>query len=156
MNETERNEFEVLSSEFKEFNSKMKDPLVVGALLNKLSEERQSTNLLLKQILEKLDRISSFEARIESIESKIQHNNQTNTPLEEVHATAPSAPVILAKVDEDIVTFVRSTGRVCAQMVAEKFKYRGKNAASARLNRLVDKGHLTKQQVGREIYFLPK
>ncbi len=154
MNETERNEFEVLSSEFKEFNSKMKDPLVVGALLNKLSEERQSTNLLLKQILEKLDRINSFEARIESIESKIQHNNQTN--LEEVHATAPSAPVMLAKVDEEIVTFARNIGRVCAQMVAEKFKYRGKNAASARLNRLVDKGHLTKQQVGREIYFLPK
>lgn len=146
MNETEQSEFEVLASEFKEFNSKMKDPLVVGALLNKLSEDRQSTNLLFKQILEKLDKIATA---FEETSRVSDAGNFQNAVLQ-------TAPVLLAKVDESISAFVKKQGKVSAQIVAEKFKYRGKNAASARLNRLVDKGLLVKQQVGKEVFFLSK
>jgi len=35
--------------EFKEFREQMKNPLVVGAMLHKLSEEKASSNLVLKE-----------------------------------------------------------------------------------------------------------
>ena len=45
-------EFKKVAHEFREFDEQMKNPLVVGALLHKLSEERSSSNLLLKLVFE--------------------------------------------------------------------------------------------------------
>ncbi|HEV8289761.1 MAG TPA: hypothetical protein VGQ00_02285 [Candidatus Norongarragalinales archaeon] len=135
----ESREFEELSQEFRKFQQEMKDPLVVGALLSRLHEERRNTNIILKQILGKLD---AFESRIRAFE-----NSKTSS-----HVIAP----ILSEVDEDIVDFVKSRKRVVAEDVATHFKYRGTNGASARLNRLVALGLLEKAQAGRKMVFLPK
>lgn len=129
--------FEEIAKDFHKFQADMKDPLVVGSLLQALHEERASTNLLLKEINAKLDRI---ESRLSTQE------NASN---------AASQPIV-ADVDQDILDFVAEVRKVTAQDVQEKFDYKGKNAASARLNSLFRLGLLQKQQAGKKVYFTTK
>lgn len=70
-------------------------------------------------------------------------------------AAPNQAPVLLAESDEPIVAFVQKHGKACAQDVQHALGYSGTNGASARLNRLAQNGVLTKQQVGRKVYYLP-
>ncbi len=116
----------------------MRDPLVVGALLNKLSEERRSTNLLLKEIHQKLDRLSS---RLEAMEVR------GNSPKEAVRET------FLSEVDERLIAFVKESGRASAEQVQKSFGYKNRNAASARLNALYKQGVLQKKLAGRTAFF---
>ncbi len=133
-------EFEAVSAEFREFSTKMKDPLVVGALLHRLTEERTSTNLLLKEINAKLDRFEALEAKIAHLEAKMDEKSDRKV-------------VMLPEVDEEIISFITKKGAVCAEDVQEKFEYKGKNAASARLNRLYSLGIVRKTQVGKKVFF---
>ena len=61
--------------------------------------------------------------------------------------------MLLAPVDEQILHLIRARGRVCASDVQIQFKYKGKNAASARLSRLYELGLLEKAQAGRTVYY---
>lgn len=140
-NKITSSEFEQVTSEFKEFSTKMRDPLVVGALLNKLAEERQSTNLLLREINAKLDQISILESRIAQIE--IRGGSKV---------AVGEKKVLLPEIDLEIIAFMKK-GAVCAEEVQEEFKYKGKNAASARLNKLCALGMAKKTQVGKKVYF---
>lgn len=142
-------EYASTSSEFEEFRKKMQDPVVVGAMLHRLTEERESANLVLKQINEKLDKLLAVEERLKSLEQKLA-------------ATAPAPAkglpreLLLPEVDEEILAFVRKRGKACAEEVQAKFGYKGRNAASSRLNRLCDAGVLGKAQVGRKVFFIAK
>lgn len=140
-----RKEFAEVAGQFKKFQEEMKNPLVVGALLNKLSEERSSTNLILKEINAKLDRLFGLESRLASLEARL-NGGLPHKP----------AQVMLAEIDEEIVSFVRSQGKACAEEVQKHFNYKGRNAASSRLNRLVNAGMLDKAQVGKKVFFVPK
>lgn len=140
-NKITSSEFEQVSSEFKEFSTKMRDPLVVGALLNKLAEERQSTNLLLREINAKLDKISILESRIAQLEVVGQK------------VAVGEKKVLLPEIDLGIIAFMKKGSAVCAEEVQEEFKYKGKNAASARLNKLCALGMAKKIQVGKKVYF---
>jgi len=133
-------EFAALAGEFKKFREEMKDPLVVGALLSRLSEERSATNLVLKEINAKLDRLLGLEARIAVLEQRLA---QPVRPAE----------IMLPEIDEEIVSFIASQKKACAEEVQKHFNYRGRNAASSRLNRLVQLGVLSKTQVGKKVYF---
>ena len=139
-------EFAQVSGEFKEFNSKMRDPLVVASMLTKLTEERQSTNLLLREINAKLDRIASLEARVNQLEnSRVEITTATSAPFVQKR-------VLLPEIDMEIIAFMKK-GAVCAEEIQEQFKYKGKNAASARLNKLCALGMARKTQVGKKVYF---
>ncbi|OIO27224.1 hypothetical protein AUJ14_00100 [Candidatus Micrarchaeota archaeon CG1_02_55_22] len=129
-------EFSKVASEFKEFSEKMRDPLVVGTMLNKLSEERSSTNLLLKDI----------QAKLESMETKIAR-------IEERLSQAPETEKNVSDVDEKLLGFVRANERVCAQQVQGEFGYKNRNAASSRLNALWKQGILQKTHKGKTVYF---
>ncbi len=63
---------------------------------------------------------------------------------------------ILGDVDERIIEFVKKNGKACAEDLQRAFNYRGKNAASARLNRLHSQGLLEKKQAGRRVYYFAK
>ncbi|MEW6035967.1 MAG: hypothetical protein AB1529_05110 [Candidatus Micrarchaeota archaeon] len=115
---------------------KFRDPIVLGELVYRLLEERENTNRLLKNVLQKL----------EAMEARVGAAPQTG---------APAAEPLLPEIDEQILGFVKESGRATAEEVRAKFNYRGKNAASARLNRLCDMGLLGKQQVGKKVYFFP-
>ncbi len=108
---------------------KFKDPVVLAGLLHLLSEERENSNRMFKTIIERLDRI---ENEVSNKEAKEQ---------------------LLPKVDQKIIDFIQQKNAVCAKDVKTQFKYKGVNAASARLNKLCSNGLLVKQQVGRKVYF---
>ncbi|MFA5106057.1 MAG: hypothetical protein WC506_03795 [Candidatus Micrarchaeia archaeon] len=131
--------------ELREDIAKFKDPLVLGALIYRSVRERESANLMLGKILERLD---AMEQRISQMES---------APRQSGAAAKPSGgEVMIPDVDREIVNFVQEKGHVCADDVQSKFGYRGRNAASARLNRLCELNLLEKQQVGRKVYFKPR
>jgi len=62
---------------------------------------------------------------------------------------------LLPEIDEQIMGFVKEAGKATADEVRTRFRYKGKNAACARLNRLCDMGLLQKKQAGRKVYFFP-
>lgn len=113
---------------------KFKDPVVLGEMVFRLLEERENTNRLLKNILHKLEAI---EARMAS---------QVQPVMEQP---------LLPEIDEQILNFVRKKEKVTAEDVRVKFKYKGKNAASARMNKLCSMGLLKKKQAGKRVYFFP-
>jgi predicted HTH transcriptional regulator len=144
MKDNDDKEFKPIDSAFtKEIRSdlethmdKFRDPVILGELVFRLLEERENTNRLLKTLLQKL----------ESLEMK----------MGAVPAMPPGvAEPLLPEIDEQILRFVKGQGKATSEEVRVKFKYRGKNAASARLNRLCDMGLLQKQQVGKKVFFFP-
>jgi hypothetical protein len=125
---------------------KFRDPVVLGEMVYRLLEERENTNRLLKNILAKLD----------AMEGKM--GSGAAAPVKQAISPAIQAAMeqpILPEIDEQILGFVKEAGRATAEQVRARFNYRGKNAASARLNRLCDMGLLQKQQVGKKVYFFP-
>ncbi len=115
---------------------KFNDPVVLGELLFKLMEERENTNRILKNILAKLDALDAKGVPVEKIREETKQ-------------------VLLPEIDQRIMDFIKRSGKVTAEEVRKEFKYKGKNAASARLNRLRKEGLLSKKQVGKKVFFFP-
>lgn len=128
-------DFRNVVSNYEALKKDFKDPVFIGTLLHSLSEERSSTNAILKEI----------NARFERLEGRI-------AALERPSAPKPPLPM-LPDVDSDIVGFVKAKGHCTAAEVQKKFKYKGANGASARLNNLFRQGLLDKAQVGRKVVF---
>jgi len=120
-----------IERDIQENSEKFKDPVVLGELVYKLLEERENTNRILKNLL----------AKIESLEQKL-----SAVPEE------PEEPMV-PEIDEKILAFIREVGKVTAEDVRAKFNYKGKNAASSRLNRLCELGLVKKRQVGKKVFF---
>ncbi|MBN3037510.1 MAG: hypothetical protein JW834_03625 [Candidatus Diapherotrites archaeon] len=130
-------EFEKLSEDVAYDAEKFKDPYVVGAMIHRLVEERKLTNELFKRIDEKLDRLVAVAEGMEKGKGIV------------------SSSEFLSEVDEQIMAFVKARKRVCAEDVAAHLGYRGKNAASARLNALFRDGIVKKKRAGRKVFYTP-
>ena len=124
-----------IRSDLEQNIERFRDPVVLGEMVYRLLEERENTNRLLRNILQKL----------EQLEAKMAGG----MPM-----VAEEAP-LLPEIDDQILRFVKESGKVTAEDVRVKFNYRGKNAASARLNRLFELNLLHKQQVGKKVFFFP-
>ena len=124
---------------------KLRDPVVLAALMHTAATERENTNRLLKTLIERLDaKFADVDARLASIEAG-------------VHAPAAGEEeVLLAPVDEEMLAFVKEKRHVSAEEVRRRFGYKGKNAASSRLNRMFELGLLAKRQVGRAVLYSAK
>jgi restriction endonuclease len=128
---------------------KLRDPFVLAAIMNTAANERENTNRLLKTIIERLDaKFSELEERMNALEAARDAAQQTTA--------APREEILLPGVDEEIVEFVRGKWHATAEEVRARFNYRGKNAASSRLNRLYGLGVLGKRQVGRAVVYFAK
>ena len=125
-----------IQSDIERNMQKFNDPIVLGELMYKLLEERENTNRILKNILVKLDKLEEKTA-----------THETQAIRQQVDE------ILLPEIDEGIVAFIKEVNKVTAKDVKRKFGYKGTNAASSRLNRLVDAGILTKKQVGKKVFF---
>lgn len=134
---------EQIRQDLQENLDKFKDPVVLGELVYRLMEERENTNRLLKTLMQKID----------SLEAKIGSNAQAAPS--ETKETPKESEVLLPQVDEDIMKVVKELGKATAEDIRSRLHYKGKNAASARLNRLYELGLLKKVQVGKKVFFLP-
>ena len=153
-------EFASVSADFKKLAQASRDPLAVAAMLDRLTEERKSTNLVLKEISRKLEKLDELESRIHGLEAKISHASKASlvSQSEQEALREPQAPQppLLPEIDESILGFVRKHGKATAEEVQRKCRYKGANAASARLNGLFKLGLLEKRQVGRKVFFIAK
>jgi hypothetical protein len=109
-------------------------------IIEYLIEERRKTNKILTIITERINRI----------EENLSHGTQANTKQQPVQATQQ---VLLSDTDATIVNFIQTKEMVCADDVKEMMKYGGRNAASARLNRLYKAGILDRLQLGHKVYY---
>jgi len=125
---------------------KLRDPVVLAALMHTAATERETTNRLLKTLIEKLD--SKF-AEVDERLSAVERARGAPAGLQE----AGQEEVLLPAVDEEMLKFVKERRHVSAEDVRRRFGYKGKNAASSRLNHLCEMGLLSKKQVGRVVMF---
>ncbi len=123
-------------SDLIQIQEKFKDPLILSVILHQLLEERKKTNDILKELYEKYD----------SLQFQLKQK-QENTDNKEIIN-------ILPEIDDKIISFIREKQKVDAELVQEQFSYKGSNAASQRLNKLVKEGYLRKVQAGRKVYFI--
>ena len=119
---------------------KFKDPTYLGSIMYKAGKESERTRHLFEKIMGRLDRL---EKKMDGLEA-----GRIAIPKQQER--------LLGDIDEELVTFIRRKGFACADEVQSHFEYKGKNAASARLNRLCEFNLLEKQQAGRRVYFRVK
>lgn len=138
MKDSVEKDYEKLIFDIKYDKEQFKDPATIGLLLYRLSKEREKSNFLFKQILEKLDAIKKGLSKTPpKIESKIELET-------------------LSEVDQEIIVYTKKHGKIDAEQLREHFHYKGKNAASARLNALFQKGLLTKARAGKKVLYWVK
>ncbi len=115
------------------------------ALLKYMIDENKKTTLLLRGIAEGINKIETV----------------LNTPLPETESDSEAEPAKIAKetllseADTRIVQTVQLSphSMACAEDIRKKLNYRGKNAASARLNKLFKMGILERYQLGKKVYY---
>ena len=132
--------FNDLTFDMKEIMTLGENPVFLSMLMFKLAEERKKSNELLETINEKYDKILA-ELKSRPSSSKAYSSFNENTLQ------------ILPEQDQQIVNLVNHKGTTSAEEVQLALKYRGKNAASQRLNKLCRDGVLKKIQSGRRVIF---
>ena len=140
--------FNELSLDIQQIAEYSKDPVFMAALLFKLAEERQRTNEIIEKLNEKYDRImfelkSSPRAHIGEMQAAELGDRE-------------SVFKILPEQDQIIVSLAEKRENVDAEAVRALLGYKGKNAASQRLNKLFREGHLRKVHSGKKVLYLAK
>jgi len=125
-------EYEALLFDIKYDKEQFKDNATIGLLLYRLAREREATNGLFKEISSKLERIA------ELLEGRTGQQEVKN---------------IISDIDQKILAHIQRCGKVDAEEIQSTFQYRGKNAASARLNALYEKGVLKKGRAGKKVFY---
>ena len=138
-------EFRELTEDLSEAVYQMSDPVAIATMLYSIAEEKKSSNLVVRDIngkfdhmMEKLDRVANL---LEGISQGMVTPNRMMEHPE------------ISERDQEIMKFVRSKERVCADDVQGHFKYKGRNAASARLSKLFRDNMLEKIYAGRKVYY---
>ena len=141
-------ELKDLKYEINQLSSKKKkvlDENTVSSLMKQLVEERERSNKLLESITEK---IAKLEKEIEIKDYK----DPSESEIQEFDAVS-NREVPLSELDSKILNFVQSKEMICADDLVVFMKYRGRNAACARLNKLYRQGILDRYQLGHKVYY---
>lgn len=151
-------EFQKLTGDITNAIGNVQDSIAIAQLLYTIAEEKKSNNLLIKDIHGKFDNILTRLERFESALERIEANETTKEPTPATPSDTHSPPASYTPSEKDrlVLEFVEEKGRVCAEDLQEKFDYKGRNAASARLSRLFRDGLLEKTYQGRTVYYTPK
>ena len=134
-------EFDKLVGDIAQATTQMQDPVAIGLMLYTLAEEKRKDNLIMRELNAKIDLL------VNKINQLEQH--QTTAPQ-------PAAAPGMSDRDIEVLNFVKSHGKASAEDLQRKFKYKGKNAASARLSKLFHDGRLEKEYAGRTVYYKAK
>ncbi len=109
------------------------------SLVKFVMDENKKTTMVLKGISENL-------ARIES-DLNADYTAEEN-PVQEAAREVP-----LSELDAKIIEHIQRNGMSCADDIKKHMNYRGRNAASARLNRMYKQGLLERYQLGHKVYY---
>jgi len=144
-------EFEELTEGIAEVAYELDDGLKIGKMLYAIAEEKKSNNLVVREINSKFDQMINKLDRVATLLESMQLNQ--GAVMDEAEEEEFLG---ISDRDEEILDFVKSHKRVNADDVQNHFKYRGRNAASARLNKLFRDELLEKVYAGRNVYYSVK
>jgi DNA repair exonuclease SbcCD nuclease subunit len=113
-----------------------------AAMMHVISEERKSSNLVVKDIGSKFDQILSRLDRIATLLEEQAQNREENETIG------------ISDRDEEIIEFIKTKKKVCADDLQDHFSYKGRNAASARLNKLFRDKLVEKIYAGKTVYYM--
>ncbi|MGC8547612.1 MAG: hypothetical protein ACP5MC_01245 [Candidatus Micrarchaeia archaeon] len=113
----------------------------LAALIKYLVDEREKTNRELQAVTE----------QVRKLEEIVASEPEPATVEEQEIAKAEEIP--LSSVDTKVIEFVQTRGMASAAELQEFMHYKGKNAASARLNLLYKRGILDRFQMGHKVYY---
>ncbi|MCL5434424.1 MAG: hypothetical protein M1559_01770 [Candidatus Marsarchaeota archaeon] len=115
-------------------------------LLKYMIEENKKTSMLINGIFE---RIAKLEETLEG-----EYAEEEAAPAQP-KADQPSRELPLSSVDVKIIQIIQMSqnGMACAEDVMKQMKYKGRNAASSRLNRLFKLGAIERYQLGHKVYY---
>jgi predicted HTH transcriptional regulator len=134
-----KKEFEELVGDIAQATSQIQDPVAIGLMLYTIAEEKKKDNLIMRELNAKIDMLVNKIGQLEK---------QQTTP-----ATTPNPAAGLSERDLEVLNFIKTHGKASAEHLQEKFKYKGKNAASARMSKLFHEGLLEKEYAGRTVYY---
>lgn len=141
------NQIAVSTKDQELLKSKMESDNVGSNLLTLFKyvmDENRKTNIILKDMSEKLERLES--------ELDADYSEQEDqTFLQENNRPARVQPV--SGLDAKIMQIIQISGMACADDIKRQMSYRGRNAASSRLNRLYKLGLLERYQLGHKVYY---
>ncbi|MDE1868381.1 MAG: hypothetical protein KGH60_00210 [Candidatus Micrarchaeota archaeon] len=112
------------------------------ALAKYMIDENKRTTMILKGITDTLSRL----------EQDIGYNYQQDE-VQEQQAQMERQILPVSDLDAKIIQFIQIKGMACADDIRQHMSYRGRNAASARLNRLFKQGVLERYQLGHKVYY---
>ncbi len=116
----------------------------VGSMLKYIMEEREKTNKIL----------FSITAKIKKIEQDLEQNYAVEQePLYMDQTPISNREIPLSSLDVKILNFAQSKGMICAEDLKSEMKYKGRNAACSRLNKLYKQGLLERFQLGHKVYY---
>ncbi len=114
------------------------------ALLKYMIDENRKTTILLKGIFSNLENLSSELRQDNYEEPEAQAKQDERQPIKEVP---------ISEIDTGIIQLIQVKGMACADDIKSRLGYRGRNAASARLNNLYRLGILKRYQIGHKVYY---
>ncbi len=104
-------------------------------------EESKTTRTMLRLLTEKLTRLE----------------DDLSTDVEEEGVSGGEEPrtkeVAISDLDKKIMQFIQLKEMACAADVQKYMNYKGKNAASARLNKLYRQGVIERYQLGHKVFY---
>ena len=113
-------------------------------LLKYMMNENRNTTMILKSIADRLDKLD-MDVNAEYYEQEDQEQYLQENKLAKVQP--------ISGLDAKIIQLIQSRDMACAEDIKKAMNYRGRNAASARLNRLHKQGLLDRYQLGHKVYY---
>ena len=114
------------------------------SLFKYMMDENKKTTMILKNMSETLGRMDAY------MNTDFEQGDQEPSPIEN-NKLAKEQPI--SGLDAQIMQIIQIRGLTSADDLKKQMSYRGRNAASARLNRLYKMGLLERYQLGHKVYY---
>ncbi len=116
------------------------------SLVKYMVDENRRTTMLLKSIQENMARLESGIR-----DNSYYEDEEVEDQRQNIIRGAREVPI--SWLDAEILKNVQVLGMACADDVKKRMNYKGRNAASVRLNKLYKLGILERFQLGRKVYY---
>ena len=132
--------------QFKEKSKNEENNSNMLMLLKYMMDENKKTTMILKNISDSIAMLSADNEQGQEApaEQAFMPNIQQSAKYEEIP---------LSGLDSKIIEFIQVKGMACADDIKGLMSYRGRNAASSRLNNLYKRGILQRYQLGHKVYY---
>ena len=136
------------ASEAAAINEKVKAEDAASSMLTLYKvvlESNRQTQMLLKQLSANVETLAT------EIGAGVEEEYQSDAIQDAPAGQARELPI--SGLDAKIIQFIQVKGMTCADDIKSQMSYKGRNAASARLNRLYKQGLLERYQLGHKVYY---